>query len=57
MRFLAGIVLGIVLCGVFPELPRATQAWINDLARTVADSTDPTLIESAEEALTNWRAQ
>jgi len=57
MRFLAGMILGILLCGVFPELPRTTQSWINELAQTLADSTDPTLVQSAEDALTNWREQ
>ena len=55
MRFLIGLALGIVLCGVFPDVPRATQSWINELAHTAAEATEPSLPETVGEALTDWR--
>ena len=57
MKFAIGVLLGIALCAVFPELPKRTQGWINELAHTAAEATDPTLVQSAEDALTDWRAQ
>jgi hypothetical protein len=57
MRFIAGVILGILVCGVFPELPRATQALVNDLAHTAAEATEPSLPETVGEALTDWRNQ
>ena len=57
MRFVLGVVLGVALCSVFPQLPQATQRVINDLAHTAAEATEATAWESAEEALTDWRSQ
>jgi len=57
MKMLAGVALGILLCAVFPDLPYSVKDWINELAQTVADATDPTFTERAEEALTDWRNQ
>ena len=57
MRLLLGVVLGIFLCGLFPDIPRDTQSWINQIADAVADRTDPTLTQRAEDALTNWRTE
>lgn len=57
MRFLLGVALGVAVCAVFPQLPQATQRVINDLAHTAAEATDPSVWESTEQALTDWRSQ
>ena len=57
MRLLIGTALGIALCAVFPELPTTVQSWINTAASEVAVATDPSTLERAESALTDWRNQ
>ena len=57
MKLLAGVAIGVALCAVFPELPYSVKDWINQAAQSVANATDPTFTERAEEALTDWRNQ
>ena len=57
MKFLVGIGLGIVLCAVFPTVPKEFKTWINTTAQNIVELTDPSFTESAQDALTDWRSQ
>jgi len=57
VRYLIGIVIGVLLCAVYPNLPRTAQLKINEAAHMLSQATEPTVIDSVDEALTNWRRQ
>lgn len=55
MKLLLGVVLGVGLCAVWPELPRAVSLQVHDLAQSLADHTKPGVVEQGVEAWTDWR--
>jgi len=55
MRILIGMALGILVCAVAPSVPQELKAWINYTAGEIAVATDPSTLERAESALTDWR--
>ena len=56
MKIMLGMVVGVLLCAVWPELPRTAQNTIYQLSQGLADRTGPEgVIENIQDVWTKAR--